>query len=62
MTTLKTLLVQARLDWQDPDRNRERLGRMLVHYGQIPSYRAMLDREGASGPGGRWTPPKTRSA
>ena len=29
MTTLKTLLVQARLDWQDPDRNRERLGRML---------------------------------
>ena len=29
MTTLKTLLVQSRLDWQDPDRNRERLGRML---------------------------------
>jgi F420-dependent oxidoreductase-like protein len=30
---------------------RERLGQVLVHYGQIPSYRAMLDREGASGPG-----------
>ena len=29
MTTLKTLLVQARLDWKEPDRNRERLGRML---------------------------------
>ena len=23
----------------------------MVHYGQIPSYRAMLDREGVAGPG-----------
>lgn len=29
---------------------RETVGRILVHYGQIPSYRAMLDREGAVGP------------
>lgn len=29
---------------------REAVGRILVHYGQIPSYRAMLDREGAVGP------------
>jgi F420-dependent oxidoreductase-like protein len=29
---------------------REAIGRILVHYGQIPSYRAMLDREGAVGP------------
>jgi predicted amidohydrolase len=29
MTTLKTLLVQSRLAWKDPESNRERLGRML---------------------------------
>src|SRR5262249_25166983 len=29
---------------------RERAARSLVMYGQLPSYRAMLDREGAAGP------------
>ena len=29
---------------------REAVGKILVHYGQIPSYRAMLDKEGAAGP------------
>jgi F420-dependent oxidoreductase-like protein len=28
----------------------ERLGRMLAVYGQMPSYRAMLEKEGAAGP------------
>ena len=28
----------------------ERVGRMLAMYGQMPSYRAMLDKEGAEGP------------
>ncbi len=35
----------------DPDDARERVGKMLSNYGGIPSYRAMLDREGADGPG-----------
>ncbi len=35
----------------DPDDARERVGKMLANYGGIPSYRAMLDREGAGGPG-----------
>ena len=35
----------------DPDDARERTGRMLANYGGIPSYRAMLDKEGADGPG-----------
>jgi F420-dependent oxidoreductase-like protein len=30
--------------------SREKLGRALKMYGTIPSYRAMLDREGAAGP------------
>ncbi len=30
---------------------REAVGKIMVHYGQIPSYRAMLDREGVAGPG-----------
>lgn len=30
---------------------REAVGQIMVHYGQIPSYRAMLDREGVEGPG-----------
>ncbi len=34
----------------DPDGARERIGKMLVMYGQLPSYRAMLDKEGAAGP------------
>lgn len=34
----------------DPDGARERAGRTFSIYGQLPSYRAMLDREGASGP------------
>ena len=34
----------------DPDDARQRVGRMLGNYGGIPSYRAMLDREGAAGP------------
>jgi len=32
------------------DEARERAGRTFVVYGQLPSYRAMLDREGAGGP------------
>ena len=34
----------------DPDGARERATRVFAIYGQLPSYRAMLDREGASGP------------
>jgi F420-dependent oxidoreductase-like protein len=34
----------------DPDAARERCGRIFTVYGQLPSYRAMLDREGAAGP------------
>ncbi len=35
----------------DPDGARERVGSILAGYGSLPSYRAMLDREGAEGPG-----------
>jgi len=35
----------------DPDRARERAARVFAIYGELPSYRAMLDREGAAGPG-----------
>jgi 5,10-methylenetetrahydromethanopterin reductase len=35
----------------DPDGARDRANRVLAIYGQLPSYRAMLDREGAEGPG-----------
>jgi F420-dependent oxidoreductase-like protein len=34
----------------DKERTRERLGRTFAIYGQLPSYRAMLDREGAEAP------------
>jgi 5,10-methylenetetrahydromethanopterin reductase len=34
----------------DPDGARERAARVFAIYGDLPSYRAMLDREGASGP------------
>ncbi len=34
-----------------PDDARELAGRMFQMYGQLPSYRAMLDREGVEGPG-----------
>ena len=34
----------------DPDDARARVGRMLAGYSPIPSYRAMLDREGAAEP------------
>jgi 5,10-methylenetetrahydromethanopterin reductase len=34
----------------DKQRTRERLGRAFAIYGQLPSYRAMLDREGAESP------------
>jgi len=34
----------------DPDGARERAARVFAIYGQLPSYRAMLDREGAAGP------------
>jgi F420-dependent oxidoreductase-like protein len=34
----------------DPDDARERAGNIFAIYGQLPSYRAMLDREGAAGP------------
>jgi F420-dependent oxidoreductase-like protein len=35
----------------DEQAAREAVGKIMVHYGQIPSYRAMLDREGVAGPG-----------
>jgi F420-dependent oxidoreductase-like protein len=35
----------------DPDGARERAARIFAIYGELPSYRAMLDREGAAGPG-----------
>ena len=34
----------------DPDQARTRAARIFEIYGQLPSYRAMLDREGAAGP------------
>ena len=34
----------------DPEGTRERMGRAFAVYGQLPSYRAMLDREGAESP------------
>lgn len=34
----------------EPDAAREAIGNMLAMYGQLPSYRAMLDKEGAAGP------------
>jgi F420-dependent oxidoreductase-like protein len=34
----------------DPDGARERAANTFSIYGQLPSYRAMLDREGAAGP------------
>lgn len=34
----------------DPDAARERIGKVLAMYGHLPSYRAMLDKEGAAGP------------
>ncbi len=33
-----------------PDEAREKIARELTIYGQLPSYRAMLDREGVAGP------------
>ena len=33
-----------------PDEARQRIAQALVMYGQLPSYRAMLDREGVGGP------------
>jgi 5,10-methylenetetrahydromethanopterin reductase len=35
----------------DPDAARERAAKDFAVYGTLPSYRAMLDREGAGGPG-----------
>lgn len=35
---------------RDPDGARQRIARELVIYGQLPSYRGMLDKEGAGGP------------
>jgi F420-dependent oxidoreductase-like protein len=34
----------------EPDTARERAARVFAVYGDLPSYRAMLDREGAAGP------------
>jgi 5,10-methylenetetrahydromethanopterin reductase len=34
----------------DPGSARERAARVFAMYGELPSYRAMLDREGAAGP------------
>ena len=34
----------------DPAAARERAARAYTLYGQLPSYRAMLDREGVTGP------------
>ncbi|WP_157253278.1 LLM class F420-dependent oxidoreductase [Nonomuraea typhae] len=36
----------------DPAAARERADEVFSVYGQLPSYRAMLDKEGAGGPGG----------
>jgi F420-dependent oxidoreductase-like protein len=36
----------------DPDAARSRADRIFAMYGQLPSYRAMLDREGVPGPAG----------
>jgi 5,10-methylenetetrahydromethanopterin reductase len=33
-----------------PAEAKEKIGKALVIYGQLPSYRAMLDREGVGGP------------
>ncbi len=35
----------------DAEAVREKIAQQLVIYGQLPSYRAMLDKEGAAGPG-----------
>jgi len=35
----------------DPEGARSRANRIFAIYGQLPSYRAMLDREGAAQPG-----------
>ncbi len=35
----------------DPQAARDRANHVFAIYGQLPSYRAMLDREGAAGPG-----------
>ena len=35
----------------DPNKAREKAGSIFSIYGTLPSYRAMLDREGAAGPG-----------
>ena len=35
----------------DPERARDEANRLFAMYGQLPSYRAMLDREGAANPG-----------
>jgi 5,10-methylenetetrahydromethanopterin reductase len=35
----------------DPDAARERASKVFAIYGQLPSYRAMLDKEGAAAPG-----------
>ena len=35
----------------NPDEAREQAATIFAIYGQLPSYRAMLDREGAAGPG-----------
>jgi alkanesulfonate monooxygenase SsuD/methylene tetrahydromethanopterin reductase-like flavin-dependent oxidoreductase (luciferase family) len=34
----------------DPDAARQRAARAFERYGQLPSYRAMIDREGVAGP------------
>jgi F420-dependent oxidoreductase-like protein len=34
----------------EPDAAKEKIAKNLVMYGQLPSYRAMLDKEGAAGP------------
>ena len=34
----------------DPGDARERAAQVFAIYGELPSYRAMLDREGAAGP------------
>lgn len=34
----------------DPETARQRIGEALAMYGTLPSYRAMLDKEGAAGP------------
>lgn len=48
--TPRTMAAFPVLVTNDPDAGRALVAEQLVHYGQLPSYRAMLDRERLAGP------------